>query len=427
MEKKMPPPTSQGTCYLCKEIIKGTTIEEHLLTCITMRTWPERSDPALLIRLTGRSERKYWMMVLAGQEATLSELDDLIRTVWMDGDEHLSGFRIGYVDVSSDGVDGNMNISIRDILVPGDTCTYTYDYGSSTEVTITALRHIPVFPEGQAIRILARNRGTTRRCGTCGDAADYHSEDRPYHYYCTRCVDTAPKGADTIHLSNAPRDGGCDRLWHPDTVAATNSMRRGEVRRVSRDSIVRHPELEMTSITQPKERQRSPDVKTPEIPAAIPEDMVERHSVMREACIPFCHTHPDLFEEEAICSFLSLIMRIPTTREELKRGDPIPWAAAAIYAFGQMNDLFTRGREEGWKARDIGSFFGIGDQIVQNRVYRMKVALRHFRLVWQYAEEKNLFEGEVPGAWADRINEWVGEEYLGKPFELWYEQWDQYG
>jgi ribosomal protein S27AE len=428
------PPGNQGICHLCGEKIPGPEIVQHLSACIQNRPWQAKEQPGLLFSLTAKGSPQYWLIVMAGPYAYVSDLDELIKKVWMDGNRHLSSLSVGYATFSDTGGFAGTNVYLTDLFVPGDTGTYTYDFGYSSIVRIHAISFISSYPDDDSLVILAQNYKPKRRCGICGKDALFLIDHSP-RYVCSDCIRTLSIDyRQTKPLGNTPRPGSTRTNgapaaaipWLPDQEKQPDTKQR-PVFRVDHDEIHRHPHLSKSFAGPFGTHPRPQGIRRPAIPADIPPDLQKRYQVMSRSCTQFCRNHPDSFDEEAISGFLSLIFRIPTTRHELKNGDTLPWAAGVIYAFGQMNGLFTRGRQAGWKARDIGSAFGVSDSATRNRAYRINVALRRFRVVWHYTEDESLFTGQVPDIWRDRIDTWVGDEYQGLPFALWYERWIQRG
>lgn len=132
------PPKSPGTCFICKEKVAGDMIENHLHSCLLQLSWSQEEVQSLLIRVMDKNRKRFWLIILAGSDATLMELDGMLRNVWVGCCDHLSVFLIGDVHFSSDGNDEDMNVYIRDVLQLGDECMYRYDFGSNT-----ILRELP--------------------------------------------------------------------------------------------------------------------------------------------------------------------------------------------------------------------------------------------------------------------------------------------
>jgi hypothetical protein len=123
----------------------------------------------------------YWMHLEVAAETTLTVLDRFLRDTWLECCGHLSVFRIGgfnyYVDADTDaGWDWdlrrkNMQAKLEEVLSPGQTCSYEYDFGSTTELLVKVVEEREAFMKGKAIQVLARNIPPFVPCDICGKPA----------------------------------------------------------------------------------------------------------------------------------------------------------------------------------------------------------------------------------------------------------------
>jgi hypothetical protein len=90
----------------------------------------------------------YWMHLEVPAVSTLATLDHFLRDTWLECCGHLSVFRIGglnyYVDADQDTYwwdmrRKNMQVKLEEVLRPGQTCSYEYDFGSTTELLIKVI------------------------------------------------------------------------------------------------------------------------------------------------------------------------------------------------------------------------------------------------------------------------------------------------
>ncbi len=131
----------------------------------------------------------YWMHLEVAAATTLAVLDRFLRATWLECCEHLSVFRIGglnyYVDVDQDAYlwdmrRKNMQVKLEEVLSPGQTCSYEYDFGSTTELLVKVIAEDEVEMKGKAIQVLARNNLAIIPCDVCGE---------PATSFCTQCID----------------------------------------------------------------------------------------------------------------------------------------------------------------------------------------------------------------------------------------------
>jgi len=76
-------------------------------------------------------------------ETTLATLDRFLRAIWLECCDHLSQFEIGNIRYCEDPEmyhwgtkHKDMNVRLDEVLRPGQTCCYEYDFGSTTELTL---------------------------------------------------------------------------------------------------------------------------------------------------------------------------------------------------------------------------------------------------------------------------------------------------
>ncbi len=64
-----------------------------------------------------------------------------------------------------------MQVCLEQVLNPGQTCSYEYDFGSTTELLVKVIAECEVEMKGRAIQILARNNPPIVACDVCGEPA----------------------------------------------------------------------------------------------------------------------------------------------------------------------------------------------------------------------------------------------------------------
>lgn len=101
--------------------------------------WNKKCEWLTLV-VTGRYAPQYWLVVEANADATLWDLDDFLRDIWVECCGHLSMFRIGGMEFSAHPEDSwnealGMNVRLRDYLQVGLEFYYLYDFGN-TELKI---------------------------------------------------------------------------------------------------------------------------------------------------------------------------------------------------------------------------------------------------------------------------------------------------
>lgn len=165
----------------------------------------------------------YWMHleVLAG--ITLATLDRFLRDTWLECCGHLSVFRIGgynyYMDEEIDTHyywdmrRKNMQVPLDQVLHAGQNCSYEYDFGSTTELTLKVISEREVPAKKKVIEVLARNSLYFIPCDVCGKPATTTCTECIYEdegYLCDTCAKDHECGEEMlVPRVNSPREGVC--------------------------------------------------------------------------------------------------------------------------------------------------------------------------------------------------------------------------
>ena len=252
-----------GICCVCRQTVAGSRIRRHLPRCIETHTGlrparnPRRRDQRRVSQKTAHisirsKERPHWLELGVRCDVTLYELDQFLRSVWLECCGHLSNFRINgetysiVVPLPGTGCRfkpeydyeenlKHMGRSVNAAVPPLTKFRHEYDYGTPTELD---LEYVAVYGElvqavtptqpwhGGQIVILARNH-PLRACLRCGKPARWKfvPEYGEYEEYddelyeeegvlyeddldpITFCEDCAPPDRDVIPLTNSPRSG----------------------------------------------------------------------------------------------------------------------------------------------------------------------------------------------------------------------------
>jgi Plasmid pRiA4b ORF-3-like protein len=223
--------TSKGTCTFCRRELSKSGMTRHLQSCeqrIAMQSERENRQQKKKIRtfhlvVEGYRLPMYWMHLEVAVETTLATLDRFLRDAWLECCGHLSVFRIGgynyYVDAEIDAYwdwdkrRKNMQVKLEEVLTPGQTGSYEYDFGSTTELLVKVISAHEVDIKGKPIQILARNSLPIEPCDICG---------KPATTFCTQCIyedkgclcDACAKSHECdkemlLPMVNSPRAGVC--------------------------------------------------------------------------------------------------------------------------------------------------------------------------------------------------------------------------
>jgi hypothetical protein len=222
--------TSKGTCTFCHRELSKASMTRHLVSCEQRVAMQDESgsrqrakkSKAFHLVVEGYRLPMYWMYLEVAAEITLATLDRFLRDTWLECCGHLSVFRIGgfnyYVDAEMDAYywdlrRKNMQVKLEEVLSPGQTCSYEYDFGSTTELLVKVIAEQEVDMKGKAIQILARNSLSIIPCDVCGEPATNFCTQCIYEdkgCLCEACAKSHACGEERLMpLVNSPRAGVC--------------------------------------------------------------------------------------------------------------------------------------------------------------------------------------------------------------------------
>ena len=223
---------SQGMCRACGHIGTKATMTKHQATCAERQPAAGPTHEVYRFRVSGTYLPAYWLDVELTTTATLDDLDGFLRGIWLECCGHLSSFTIG----PQDDFDSFEPKRIKQPpltkldLHAGDKFGYTYDFGSSTDLTVQVQAHESV--RGKAtgkVKLLARNLPPVLGCSVCEGPAkwahswEYDEATGGPLLYCGRHGKATRD--EQLPVVNSPRmgvcayEGGSDDSWPPAPAA----------------------------------------------------------------------------------------------------------------------------------------------------------------------------------------------------------------
>jgi predicted RNA-binding Zn-ribbon protein involved in translation (DUF1610 family) len=191
---------SKGRCYLCQEEFGKTAMKNHILK---KHTDSESGEKYYLLKVEGGYRKNYWLYISLPVTATLSDVDEFLRNIWLECCWHLSGFYIQYEEIDQDYKVGDFYI--------GTQLVHKYDFGSTTVSLITFLGEITRKEQIGSVQLLARNVEPEFFCSSCGEPAtwicvDMYDTDNPF--LCDKCGEKHDEDM-MLPVTNSPRMGVC--------------------------------------------------------------------------------------------------------------------------------------------------------------------------------------------------------------------------
>ena len=221
----MPRQTSSGTCSLCQGTFSTGTMTRHLRACqqrqaalqapAPARRFP--AHPVKILHLVAEGGGPYWLHLEARGDVRLTVLDAFLRDIWLDCCGHMSQFGIDgavYVSGAADELRARtMDVTLENVCAPGTTCTYAYDFGTTTELTLRVVGARLGPRQRQAVQVLARNTPPVVACVACGTEATQVCRQCIYDdegWLCDACAPEHACGAALcLPVVNSPRVGRC--------------------------------------------------------------------------------------------------------------------------------------------------------------------------------------------------------------------------
>lgn len=219
---------SRGTCTFCHGEFSKSSMIRHLESCkqrAAIQAEAESHQKAQKTRafhlvVEGYRLPMYWMHLEVSAATTLATLDHFLRDTWLECCGHLSAFTIGGVRYSVDAAiyewdtgSKNMQVRLDNVLNAGQTCSYEYDFGSTTELMLKVISEQEVAGKKKAIEILARNNLPMEPCDVCGKPATTTCTQCIYEdkgCLCDACVKDHECGEEMLlPMANSPRAGVC--------------------------------------------------------------------------------------------------------------------------------------------------------------------------------------------------------------------------
>jgi len=203
-----------GSCIFCQKELPKVAVAKHLSTCSRR----PRGDRKAFHLIVESPRTPYWLHLEGDANATLRDLDHLLRAHWLECCGHLSAFTIGNLCFTSGAPQGfedrDMDVALDKVLTPGLTCVYQYDFGSTTELQLRVIAALTTGHKGKPpILLLAQNSPPEVACSNCGQPSRLICTDCVYSgkgALCNKCGKEHKCGEEMLlALVNSPRAGVC--------------------------------------------------------------------------------------------------------------------------------------------------------------------------------------------------------------------------
>ncbi|HYU75750.1 MAG TPA: hypothetical protein VEL31_24015 [Ktedonobacteraceae bacterium] len=220
---------SKGECTFCHTEYSKSGMTRHLQTCkqrasIEAQTeYHQQAQTTSKLHLLveeGRYSPTYWMHLDITANTTLATLDQFLRDIWLECCGHLSAFDIAGTRYSVDEAryewdtdQKSMRVPLGEVLHPGQTCSYQYDFGSTTDLIMKVISEREAPADGKAIHVLARNALWFYPCDECGAPSILvcaRCTSKNSGWLCKDCAEKHACGSEMLRPRvNSPREGVC--------------------------------------------------------------------------------------------------------------------------------------------------------------------------------------------------------------------------
>jgi len=227
--------TSQGQCNLCGETFNKAGMSRHITACRKSHALKKlegrgkaRKTNLFHLMVEGTYAPVFWLHLSVPTDATLRNLDQFLRDIWLECCGHLSAFTIEGVQYELDtgGIDGmwvgffgpaappqSMNAALGSVLRPRLKFAHEYDFGTTTHLTLKVVSEYEGQAKGESVQILARNEMPPVVCEKCGKPAVHVCAQCIYDgkgWVCDKHASKHKCGEDMLlPVVNSPRMGMC--------------------------------------------------------------------------------------------------------------------------------------------------------------------------------------------------------------------------
>jgi hypothetical protein len=180
----------KGACGLCGHEAPKAQMARHLAACAREHDPGAGSETLVHLLIEASGVPEYWLYVEGREDASLDQLDRLLRSTWLECCGHMSAFYVRGVEPAKRSRLGSVFRS------KGIPFKYEYDFGSTTALKGKVI----AFRDGSigrsAVRLLARNTPLEWKCTSCKSPAEL---------VCPLCIYSGP----SLFCKKHAREHGC--------------------------------------------------------------------------------------------------------------------------------------------------------------------------------------------------------------------------
>ena len=118
----------------------------------------------MILLIEGKYNPEYWIVIKAKADIPMKKIDKFIKDIWVECCGHMSSFSDGHSKVG-------MTRKLDQVFEKGYKIDYIYDYGSSTDISLSLLEEVED-ADDKDIQIFLRNKAIDYQCSYCDNKAE---------------------------------------------------------------------------------------------------------------------------------------------------------------------------------------------------------------------------------------------------------------
>lgn len=241
-------PKSEGECLYCKQKFLKPAINRHLQKHLADKAKNNKAGQSFLLKVDTNprwGNSPYFLSLWADGETTVGDIDDFLRSIWLECCGHMSAFtdpknkhqggggmwsffeaesllakgKTKEYEKMMEEANGEIPNSrkLKAALAKSMKINYEYDFGSTTELQLTVVDEYPVKADKNIV-LLSRNEPPEILCEACGTEPAIQIcsacvNDK--NIFCKKCAKQHAKTCSdfaeyaAMPLVNSPRAGVC--------------------------------------------------------------------------------------------------------------------------------------------------------------------------------------------------------------------------
>jgi len=209
--------TSTGQCTLCGGSFGKVAMTRHVIKCKDAGPSAGTMVESFHIMVENAYSGPYWLLLAVPRKATLAQLDQFLRNIWLECCGHMSAFKIGQQRYAASPMkeygERTMNVALGEVLETGTVVHYEYDYGSTTELKLKVISDQESKKQRDPVQLLARNAAPEIKCAECSGPATQICVECSCSgngWLCDTCSESHECGEEMLLPAvNSPRVGVC--------------------------------------------------------------------------------------------------------------------------------------------------------------------------------------------------------------------------